>query len=198
MRKVIKSLVSCVTVVAIVTVSARKTYGYNYLGSATAYAFEYAENYNKSYPSFPHGDCTNFVSQAVKAGGISMVDSNPGGVAEDKPDAWYIKYVDGTWRYSKSWTVVNNLKKFFKNKKYATVKTFSQQNWELIYQIVEPGDVLQLDGKHSVMITEIGNRTYKSVKYCGHTSDVQNKSIQEFTKYANGYMDKDIVIIHFK
>ena len=44
-----------------------------YNGSAAAqYADQYANSYNPAYPSFANsgGDCANFVSQALKAGGI--------------------------------------------------------------------------------------------------------------------------------
>ncbi len=42
--------------------------------AAVVYANRYAENYNASYPTFD-GDCTNFVSQCVYAGGEAMVGS---------------------------------------------------------------------------------------------------------------------------
>lgn len=199
MRKVIKCLVSSATIMAIMATSTIESFAYNYDGSATAYAYTYAENYNKKYTYFDKGDCTNFVSQAVNAGGISIADSKPGGVAENNLNAWYIKYVDGTWRYSRSWTVVEDFKEYMKKRKCATVKTFSQKNWACIYEIVENGDVLQVDGEHSVMITEIGERTGNTIKYCGHTNDVQNGKINIIKNQAKeNWASKDIVIIHFK
>ena len=43
--------------------------GYNNV-KAMAYALKYAKNPNPSYRFYENGDCTNFVSQAIKAGGI--------------------------------------------------------------------------------------------------------------------------------
>ena len=45
--------------------------------AAVVYANRYAENYNASYPTFD-GDCTNFVSQCVYAGGEAMIGSGTG------------------------------------------------------------------------------------------------------------------------
>ena len=42
--------------------------------AAAAYADAYWQNYNPAWPSFANsgGDCTNFVSQVLYAGGIAM------------------------------------------------------------------------------------------------------------------------------
>jgi hypothetical protein len=47
--------------------------GYNG-AAAAAYADSYWQTYNPAWPSFAStgGDCTNFVSQALHAGGIAM------------------------------------------------------------------------------------------------------------------------------
>lgn len=74
-----------------------------YDGSAAArYADQYWSSYNKSYPSFANkgGDCTNFVSQALFAGGIQQRPSPLfSGTA-----AWYMTQQNGkNWSWSTSW-----------------------------------------------------------------------------------------------
>lgn len=59
---------------------------------AKAYIDKYWKNYNPAYPSFSHGggDCTNFVSQVLYAGGMPWVDDgNPAN--HKKSTNWYCK-----------------------------------------------------------------------------------------------------------
>jgi len=51
--------------------------GYN--GAAAAYADQYWSAYNPQWPSYANsgGDCTNFVSQSLYAGGIAMRTNPP-------------------------------------------------------------------------------------------------------------------------
>jgi cell wall-associated NlpC family hydrolase len=71
-----------------------------YGGTAAAqYADTYWSAYNSAYPSFANkgGDCTNFVSQALLAGGIQMRTSSTG-------DAdWYMLQNRKKYSYSASW-----------------------------------------------------------------------------------------------
>jgi hypothetical protein len=74
-----------------------------YNGAAAAgYADTYWQNYNPAWPSFANkgGDCTNFVSQALYAGGIAMRPSPPySGNA-----AWYMLQTKGhRWSYALPW-----------------------------------------------------------------------------------------------
>lgn len=74
--------------------------GYNGAASA-AYADMYWQSYNTLYPSFANsgGDCTNFVSQALFAGGIAMRPSPTySGTA-----AWYMLKSKHRWSYSPTW-----------------------------------------------------------------------------------------------
>jgi hypothetical protein len=78
-----------------------------YSGSkAAAYANTYWNTYNPAYPSFANqgGDCTNFVSQALYAGGIAMRPSPPySGNA-----SWFIASNGGQWSYSIPWVNAND------------------------------------------------------------------------------------------
>ncbi|GAC1512139.1 MAG: hypothetical protein NVS2B16_14580 [Chloroflexota bacterium] len=69
--------------------------------TAASYADTYWSTYNSAYPTCANqgGDCTNFVSQALHAGGITMRMSPPySGNA-----AWYIMSNGGQWSYSTPW-----------------------------------------------------------------------------------------------
>jgi hypothetical protein len=69
--------------------------------AAAAYADTYWQNYNPSWPSFANsgGDCTNFVSQALYAGGIGMRTSP----TYSGDAAWYMAQKRKRWSYSTSW-----------------------------------------------------------------------------------------------
>jgi hypothetical protein len=84
--------------------------GYN--GAAAAqYADTYWSTYNSAYPSFANkgGDCTNFVSQALYAGGIAQRPSPP----NSGDAAWYmVKTSRKSWSYSLSWINVMHNENF--------------------------------------------------------------------------------------
>ncbi|MEU1783817.1 MULTISPECIES: amidase domain-containing protein [Streptomyces] len=95
------------------------------------YAEKYWKNYNPDYRAYPlgtGGDCTNFVSQALKAGGWKHAP----GKAGDYTKWWY-----GSDTQSDSWTGVNEWSWFAQNSK--RVKPL-----KYVYQM-EVGDVLQAD-----------------------------------------------------
>jgi hypothetical protein len=74
--------------------------GYNG-AAAAAYADTYWQTYNPSWPSFATsgGDCTNFVSQALYAGGIAMRSSPQ----YNGDAAWYMVKVKRHWTYAAPW-----------------------------------------------------------------------------------------------
>ncbi|MEV1063232.1 amidase domain-containing protein [Streptomyces sp. NPDC050263] len=104
---------------------------YDYKAMAT-YAEKYWNVYNKDYPDYngqgAGGDCTNFVSQSLKAGGWKHV---PGYVYD------YTKWFGNADIQSHSFVGVNEWSWFAQNSK----RTTSLAN---VYQM-EVGDVLQVD-----------------------------------------------------
>ncbi|MET7455490.1 amidase domain-containing protein [Streptomyces sp. NPDC005574] len=104
---------------------------YDYKAMA-AYAEKYWNVYNKDYPDYnghaDGGDCTNFVSQSLKAGGWKHV---PGYVYD------YTKWFGNADIQSDSFVGVNEWSWFAQNSK----RTTSLAN---VYQL-EVGDVLQMD-----------------------------------------------------
>ncbi|CAM5487768.1 Putative amidase domain-containing protein OS=Streptomyces cyaneofuscatus OX=66883 GN=G3I52_03510 PE=4 SV=1 [Streptomyces cyaneofuscatus] len=104
---------------------------YDYQAMA-AYAEKYWTNYNPAYPNFngagAGGDCTNFVSQSLKAGGWKHV---PGYVYD------YTRWFGTADIQSHSFVGVNEWSWFAQNSK----RTTSLAN---VYQM-DVGDVLQVD-----------------------------------------------------
>ncbi|MER6563493.1 amidase domain-containing protein [Streptomyces sp. NPDC001027] len=122
---------------------------YDYKAMA-AYAEKYVYTYNKDYPDFNNhtagGDCTNFVSQSLKAGGWKHV---PGYVYD------YTKWFGNADIQSDSFVGVNEWSWFAQNSK----RTTALAN---VYQL-EVGDVLQMDfdrdgsKDHTMIVTAKSN-----------------------------------------
>jgi hypothetical protein len=88
---------------------------------AKAYIDTYFENYNPAYPTFHGGggDCANFVSQVIYAGGMPWVDDgNPNRYTWFTN--WYCKpgasNRDGDKRISLSWKVAASFKRHFEKR----------------------------------------------------------------------------------
>lgn len=140
--------------------------GYNYTAMAN-YLEKYWNNYNPAYRSFANsgGDCTNFVSQALRAGGW-----------KDKK-GWYrnAKY----WWYtsinqSRSWTAVDYWATFARD----SGRTSMLSNvWQL-----RKGDVLQVKPKnsnqkiHTMMVSYYSNGT---PYFTYHTSNRYRRSLNQ-------------------
>ncbi|WP_240106462.1 amidase domain-containing protein [Streptomyces sp. MUM 203J] len=139
--------------------------GYDYRAMAR-YAERYWYNYNPEYRRFNDagGDCTNFVSQALKAGGWQHV---PGGY-DDHRAWWY-----GDSYQSTSWVGANEWSWFTLSQKRAT-------NLASAYQL-DVGDVMQMDfdrdgSKDHTMITTY--RSFSGVPYLTyHSVNTYRKSL---------------------
>ncbi len=70
-------------------------------GAAQRYSDQYVLSPNLAYRYWDGGDCTNFVSQCMKAGGMA------------ESDDWYY---NNYFSQSATWIHANELKEFFKNK----------------------------------------------------------------------------------
>ncbi|MGV4928197.1 amidase domain-containing protein (plasmid) [Streptomyces sp. BHT-5-2] len=141
--------------------------GYDYNAMA-AYATKYWSNYNPDYPDFSGaaagGDCTNFVSQSLKAGGWQHV---PGYTTD------FHKWFGNSEIQSDSFVGVNEFSWFALSSKRAT----SLAN---VYQM-DVGDVLQLDfdkdgsKDHSMIVTKRSRQGMPYVTY--HSNDTYNRSV---------------------
>ncbi|MGW7787962.1 amidase domain-containing protein [Streptomyces tricolor] len=141
--------------------------GYDYK-AMVAYAQKYWNNYNPAYPDFngqgAGGDCTNFVSQALKAGGWKHV---PGYVYD------FHKWFGNSEIQSHSFVGVNEFSWFALSSKRAT----SLAN---VYQM-DLGDVLQMDFNrdgskdHTMIVTYRDRRGVPYVSY--HSTNTYNRSV---------------------
>ncbi|MEV7788117.1 amidase domain-containing protein [Streptomyces sp. NPDC088106] len=140
---------------------------YDYRAMA-AYADKYWRDYNPEYPSFDGqgagGDCTNFVSQALKAGGWKHV---PGYVYD------YTRWFGNSSIQSHSFIGVNEWSWFALNSERAT----SLAN---VYQM-DVGDVLQVDfdrngsKDHTMIVT---HRSAQGVPYLSyHSTNTHRRSV---------------------
>ncbi|MFJ9741293.1 amidase domain-containing protein [Streptomyces sp. NPDC101166] len=133
-----------------------------------AYAKKYWSSYNPAYPNFnghgAGGDCTNFVSQSLKAGGWKHV---PGYVYD------YTKWFGNNEIQSDSFVGVNEWSWFAQNSK----RTTSLAN---VYQL-DVGDVLQMDfdrdgSKDHTMIVTSKSRGVPYLTY--HSTNTYSRSLQ--------------------
>lgn len=128
-----------------------ETYGplfqtpYEGTGSGVGSGSSYNKYYNFYDPTLG-GDCTNFVSQALKYGGMSMLGTN-----RDSNSSWFYNGLYPS--YSSSWTGAHFFRKHWgnvnndgNNRAYSyKVYTVSQalSNWSTIYSYMWQGDVVQ-------------------------------------------------------
>ncbi|MEU2059073.1 amidase domain-containing protein [Streptomyces sp. NPDC013455] len=141
--------------------------GYDYK-AMVAYAQKYWNNYNPAYPDFngegAGGDCTNFVSQALKAGGWKHV---PGYTYD------FHKWFGNSDIQSDSFVGVNEFSWFALSSKRAT-------NLANVYQM-DLGDVLQMDFNrdgskdHTMIVTYRDRRGVPYVSY--HSTNTYNRSV---------------------
>ncbi|MHA5051244.1 amidase domain-containing protein [Streptomyces sp. SD15] len=139
---------------------------YNYAAMAT-YAEKYWKNYNPAYRKFNSvgGDCTNFVSQSLLAGGWQPIST----VTPEEYDTWY--YVANG--QSDSWAGVNEWSWFTQTAK----RTTPLAN---VYQM-DVGDVMQVDfdkdgSKDHTMITSY--RSSSGMPYLTyHDADTYRRSV---------------------
>ncbi|MGV9252696.1 amidase domain-containing protein [Streptomyces sp. NPDC003697] len=141
--------------------------GYDYKAMA-AYATKYWNNYNPAYPDFngvgAGGDCTNFVSQSLKAGGWKHV---PGYTYD------FHKWFGTADIQSDSFVGVNEFSWFALSSKRVT----SLAN---VYQL-DVGDVLQVDFNkdgskdHSMIVTSRSSQGVPYLTY--HSTNTYNRSV---------------------
>ncbi|MBO5910561.1 MAG: amidase domain-containing protein [Clostridia bacterium] len=135
---------------------------------AVRYARKYALKYNAKYFHFNGigGDCTNFISQCLLAGG--------GVMNYDKYYGWF--YINKDNR-SPSWTSVKYLQRFLLsgNNPCFVAKVVPISNLEI-------GDIIQIrqnpnEFNHSVIITRI---TPREIYVCAHSNDALDKPLSSY------------------
>ncbi len=130
-------------------------------------------HHNPDFPDFGFNDCTNFVSQALKAGRFSEKGDGDGCRYEDTDTEWYVNRNPSTpiwclgdfreWEWSTSWSATDQFRSYFADQnKYAEVPGWTNSVSTAKYHL-SPGDVIQLqsnDGSgnwvtyHTMLVTD--------------------------------------------
>ena len=132
---------------------------------AVEYALKWAYEYNPKYYNFTllGGDCTNFVSQCLYAGGFNMNYSIYG---------WYYNSLNDR---APAWTGVNEFFKFASSNTGEGVKIVECDVLDL-----EIADVIQLYNGyryyHNLLVTNISNE----ILVTGHDRNVKNFPLKYF------------------
>ena len=144
--------------------------------NAINYAYQWSiqgdTGHNPSYPHFGDDDCTNFVSQAMKAGGFFEIGSGDNCKYESTTTEWYIEENSSPpwwclgdfreWEWSTSWSVPSPFTEYFAAQNdYANAWGWTTSVSTAKYYL-SPGDVVQLqsfdDGEwttyHTMIITD--------------------------------------------
>lgn len=155
--------------------------------AAAKYAQTYALSPNSlAYNYYITGDCTNFASQALYAGGINM--KKPTSISTgivDTTSYWYSRrrdqYNGSTFAYyydqSSSWVRVVDLYTYCRNNGGGIINCPTKSTLQEMAQI---GDIVQLSDEgsfhHSIIITSGSKGNWK---YCGHTYNQLDKPIND-------------------
>ena len=113
-------------------------------GQAVAYARKYCKTYNKEYPSF-NGDCSNFVSQCLNAGGMNLLDC---------PN---VRNINGKGTFASITTLKTCL----------TKKGWKSSNTRP--KLFKAGYPMFRGNTHTIIATFVSDN---KILYCGHTQDV--------------------------
>ena len=147
---------------------------------AVQYAYKYVYTPNTDhYRFFEHGDCANFVSQSLSAGGIHPTED------------WQTKQrlpfdIFGISRYevTENWSNVSKQMEYFKNNGFVEkeYRVKSMEELREITKYIEPGDVAYISTEynntptHAILLTTV---TKNNVYYTAHTSSRKDVSIYE-------------------
>lgn len=132
------------------------------------YAWKWALDYNPNYRKYSN-DCTNFMSQAVRAGGWSMVNSD---LSRSSTRRWnYGRY---TWTTSYSWAAVDHFRAFgIWSGRTQTTYLSQLRTADIVHiGVYQDGST---DWFHSMMVTYTDRYGAKLVSY--HTTNTRNRSL---------------------
>jgi len=149
---------------------------------AVEYALKWATSSNSKYYNYikDGGDCTNFVSQVLRAGGMEFLGSRE---TATSIKSWFY-YSANLPNRSSTWTAAQPFHLHFgiENKrahKYIEYKIIDALiNWDEIYMNLLPGDIVQYSRPnnitfHSQVITELMDRK-RTIYFCQHSNSIEN------------------------
>lgn len=165
-----------------VAASERETSGISPLSSysasaAIAYAREYALDYNGNYESWTiarGGDCANFASQCLYAGGKPMHGTcSSSGRYTDTTKWFHLQFgtLIKSYGYTTTWISCGDFKRYWQGK---CSGYYLKSSLPDLIETCSAGDIVQLCNEdtivpyHTIIITYNNGST---IKYCGHSYD---------------------------
>ena len=171
---------------------------------AVDYAREWYDDRNNEFYSYSDlsGDCTNFTSQCLYAGGIPM-DSDWHSIRTEKnifkrifqkPWNWFKNY---EWDISRAWQTVSAQYEYIKENycggKEIIITSPDEIEAAIANNLIQAGDLLYFKAgtalHHSVIITQVTNNM---IYYAGHTNSCFDKPLNE------GMGTDSVVILHLQ
>lgn len=151
---------------------------------AANYATTYANSNNSTYPYYSAGDCTNFVSQCLYAGGLNMLGSSATIGTHETTTSWYCVYIKSTltvrqYAVSTSWVRVTDFNTYM-NSKVVARKT--KTTLSTLISACAVGDVVLLADKttgtpyHAIIITD---KDASTAYFSGHTTARNNADMKD-------------------
>lgn len=156
--------------------------------AAVAYARQHGTSYNPAYPNLTlmGGDCTNFVSQCLCAGGLSMNGAPTIDGRVSSTTKWFCSWAIDYWGYTTSWVSSPDFFEYWLPRSHFwSVFTISS-----LISHAEAGSVVQLRSAetgqpyHAIFITSVNGDT---ATYAGHTRNTSNSSVNEIDDSANEF-----------
>lgn len=187
-------------------------YNYNRI-LAKEYAQHHALNPNlDKYPLYKESDCTNFVCQALVAGGMKMMGGDYRRFTEwfcYTADEKNLKNTSLTWRSAQFFRMYwgnkdgegNNMAREFKK---MTVSE-ALNNFYEIYEFIMVGDVIQYGDindtayhsqiVHSKEVNVVSGKN--DIFVAQHSANRKNVSLNEYLKLLNNKKSKYVYLYHF-
>lgn len=162
--------------------------------NAVQYAYKWYNKYNDKYEIFRTGDCANFVSQCLHAGGIPMRH------AKSDRLSWYCDMTLDLllykhYKYSKPWSIVSAQRSFFRivHGALREYKILSKKDIQKYISYVQTGDIVYFDFEsngtldHATLLTKkYSYRSNSDLYVTGHTAPIKDEPITKLLKkYPN-------------
>ncbi|GEM_PF-4257860 len=186
-------------------------YTYNRV-NAVNYARQWSHSTNNNYYYYSNGDCTNFVSQCMHAGGIPMNDTWHSYRGARKSYWFIFSELQSKYRYewdvSEAWRLINHHFNYFSNYSNGYIKGIvkirTKSDMRRLIQCgagILTGDIMYLaiyssapywSLQHATMITLIKNY---ELCYSAHTNPRKDYGVQ---KYLDEDSDHCLVVMKLK
>lgn len=148
---------------------------------AREYALKWATSHNKDYYNYINdgGDCTNFVSQVLRAGGMDFIGNKKNATSIN---SWFYYSADlpnrtATWTSAKAFNLHfgKEFKRAYKYREYTIDDAL--RNWNNIYSSIYIGDIVQYSRPnniafHSQAITDILDN--ETIYFSQHSNTIEN------------------------